>query len=76
MRAAERAWVALGIGVLGYELLAHDGELLSHQVDRWLESHPIITSALVSVTAAHLLNLIPQRFDPWVWAFAWRTLVS
>jgi hypothetical protein len=76
MRASERAWMALGVGVATYEVLARDGELLSHQVDRWLETHPILTTVVVSVTAAHLLNLLPSRIDPWVWAFAWRTLVS
>jgi hypothetical protein len=76
MRSAERAWAALGIGVLAYELLAREGELLSHQVDRWLETHPAVTWAVVTLTAAHLLNVIPPRADPWVWAFAWRNLVS
>ena len=76
MRSAERAWVALGVGVLAYELMAEDGELLSHQVDRWLEAHPVLTSAAVTITAAHLLNILPQRLDPWVWMFSWRKLVS
>jgi hypothetical protein len=76
MRSAERAWVALGVGVFAYELMARDGELLSHQVDRWLESHPVITYAVVSVTAAHLLNVLPQKIDPWVLMFSWRNLVS
>lgn len=76
MRAAERAWVALGVGVVAYELLAQDGELLSHQVDRWLETHPAATTAFIGLTAAHLLNLLPPRLDPWVWAFSWRARVS
>jgi hypothetical protein len=76
MRSAERAWFALAIGVFAYELFAKEGELLSHQVDRWLESHPVITSAVVTMTAAHLLNILPQRADPWAWMFAWRKLVS
>ena len=76
MRAAERAWMALGFSVLIYELLAHEGELLSHQVDRWLESHPVLTTLVITVTAAHLLNIIPSRIDPWVWAFSWRSVVS
>lgn len=76
MRASERAWLTLGIGVAVYELLARDGELLSHQVDRWLEKHPIITTAVVTVTAAHLLNLLPPRLDPLAVAFSWRSVVS
>lgn len=76
MRSAERAWFALGIGVLVYEMLAHDGELLSHQVDRWLESHPVLTTAAITITAAHLLNVLPRKADPWVWMLAWRSVVS
>jgi hypothetical protein len=76
MRSAERAWVALGVGVAAYEVLARDGELLSHQVDRWLETHPVVTTAVVTFTAAHLLNILPPKADPWVWMFAWRNLVS
>ena len=76
MRSSERAWLTLGLGVAIYEMWAKDGELLSHQVDRWLESHPILTTTLITVTAAHLLNLLPPRADPWVWAFAWRSVVS
>lgn len=76
MRAAERAWIALGVAVLAYEVVARDDELLSHQVDRWLEAHPVLTSAAVTVTAAHLLNVLPTKADPWVWLFAWRSVVS
>lgn len=67
MRAAERAWLALAVGVAAYELTARDGELLSHAVDRWLEAHPVLTFTAVGVTAAHLLNLLPERVDPFVW---------
>lgn len=76
MRASQRAWTALAIGVAAYEVLARDGELLSHQVDRWLESHPVITTTVVVLTGAHLLNILPHRLDPWVWAFSWRSVVS
>lgn len=76
MRSAERAWFALGIAVLVYEVMAGEGELLSHQVDRWLDAHPILTTAAVTLTAAHLLNVLPSKADPWVWMFAWRSVVS
>jgi len=76
MRSAERAWVVLAVGVAAYEALAKDGELLSHQVDRWLEAHPVVTAVAVTTTAAHLLNILPPKVDPWVWMFAWRNLVS
>lgn len=72
MRDSERAWIALGVGVAVYEMLAQDGELLSHQVDRWLERHPVITTTAVVVTSLHLLNLIPPKLDPFVWVFSAR----
>lgn len=72
MRDSERAWIALGAGVAIYEMLARDGELLSHQVDRWLESHRFVTSTVIAVTALHLLNLLPPKFDPWAWIFSTR----
>lgn len=72
MREAERAWVALGVGVIVYEVVANDGELLSHQVDRWLEKHPVLTTSAIVLTALHLLNLLPDRLDPWSWAFSTR----
>jgi hypothetical protein len=75
MRSSEKAWAALVVGVIGYELLAKDDELLSHQVDRWLVAHPVATATAVTITAAHLLNILPQWADPWVWAFASRRLV-
>lgn len=65
MRASTVAWLTLGAGVIGYDLAAEDGELLSHAVDRWLEDHPILTTTVVVVTAAHLLNVLPVWCDPW-----------
>ena len=73
MRSSERAWIALGTGVVIYEVFAEDGELLSHQVDRWLERNRILTAGVIVVTALHLLNLIPPRIDPFTWVFSLRS---
>lgn len=64
MRASERAWAALAIGVIGYEVMAPQGEMLSHAFDGFLERHPIITWGCTLLLAAHLLNVLPPRFDP------------
>jgi hypothetical protein len=69
MRSSERAWVALVAGVVAYEIYAEDGELLSHQVDRWLEEHPILTWTVTVFTAAHLLNVLHPYVDPFAWVF-------
>lgn len=61
---AERAWGILAAAVVVYEVAATEDELLSSAVDRWLTRRPILTHAAVVITAAHLLNLIPQRVDP------------
>jgi hypothetical protein len=61
---AERSWLVVGAVVSGIELAAPRGELLSHGVDRALESHPVLTRAAILYLGAHLLNLIPQEIDP------------
>lgn len=64
MRTADCAWLVLGAGVVGYEIAAPSGELLSEGVDRYLTRRKWTTRVVVVGLAAHLLNLIPQRFDP------------
>lgn len=64
MRPAEKAWLALAAGVIGYEIFAEEGELMSEAVDRWLMKHPAVTTLGVVVTAMHLLNWIPKPIDP------------
>ena len=58
------AWIALGLLIVGYEIVAAPGELLSEAVDRHLENHPIITRVVIGTVALHLLNLLPQPIDP------------
>lgn len=61
---AGRAWAGIGAAVLAYELLAPEGQLLSEGVDRALERHPILVRAAIGATALHLLNLLPEKIDP------------
>ena len=75
MRASDKAWLTLAAGVVVYEIAADDGEMLSHAVDRWLVTHPVVTWTGVLVTAAHLLNLLPPQYDPFAWGFQWRSRV-
>lgn len=63
-RDADCAWLALAAGVIVYDLCASDGEKLSEGADRYMLTHPWITRMVVAITAAHLLNLLPQMFDP------------
>lgn len=61
---ARRAWAAVGLGVIAYDLACPQGEQLSEGVDRALDTHRLVTLGAIGVTAAHLANVIPPRFDP------------
>lgn len=70
---AKYAWSAIGLGVLVFELMAKDEELLSSAVDRALERSPasrMATIAGIGATALHLLNVLPPAVDPFVKAHA------
>ena len=66
MRYSTKAWLGLGAYVVVTELCAPEGELLSQAVDRWLEKHPAKTVSALAITgtALHLLNLLPEQYDP------------
>lgn len=74
MRPATKAWIGLGAYVAGYDILAPKGETLSEGVDRALE-HPTLRYAAIvgiGVTAAHLVNVLPEKYDPFHRALLWR----
>lgn len=58
------AWGVLLGGVACYDLLAPAGHTLSEACDRSLEKHPVMTLGAIAITAGHLANIIPERFDP------------
>lgn len=75
MSPASKAWAALGVGVAAYEVMCPKGETLSEGVDRALERHPAARAAtigLIAVTAMHLANILPERFDPYHRALIWK----
>ena len=65
-RPSTIAWGVLAAGVAGYDYYSPKGETLSERMDDWLDSPKTKAVALgaVAVTAAHLVNLLPQRVDP------------
>lgn len=75
MRPSEKAWLALGTAIILYEVVAEEGEMLTHAVDGWRRSHRVITVATIVSTTLHLLRLMPPAVDPWVLAFRWRKLL-
>lgn len=61
---ASTGWKAIVAGVLAYEALCVEEELLSRGFDRLLERHPVWPRIAVIVVALHLINFFPERFDP------------
>ena len=60
---ARQAWAFMAAGVLGYEVVCKDGQLLSEGVDEWLICRPVLTRAAIAALALHLGNAVPQRYD-------------
>lgn len=63
---SKAAWVGLAAGVAAYDILCPEGETMSEQYDRWLDNPraKYLAIGAVAVTAAHLLNVIPEQYDP------------
>lgn len=66
MRYGAKAWTGLALYLAVVEIFAPKGETLSETVDVWIERHPgkAVWHCAVFLVGAHLLNLIPERFDP------------
>lgn len=60
---AHKAWLAIGAFVVGYELLAKEGQLLSEGWDKIIDKHPIIGRALPLYVTAHVVNVLPESVD-------------
>lgn len=60
---AKRTWAAIGALVLAHEIACPRGQLLSEGADRAIAEHPWIPAA-GALLAGHVLNLIPEQWDP------------
>jgi len=69
MRPSDRAWLALGLGVIAYDLTARDGETLSEAVDRYLTVWPTLTRVAIFAVALHVANGLQPWADPLGGAF-------
>lgn len=63
-RPSTKAWAALVGGVILYDALCPRGETLSEGYDSFIDRHPAVAWAATALTAAHLLNIIPETIDP------------
>ena len=68
---AKRGWLAVGAVVGAHELACADGHTLSEGVDSALEKHPVATTLAIGTVALHLLNVLPEKFDPIHQASEW-----
>lgn len=64
LKPSTKAWGALVMGVIAYDLLCKEGETLSEGMDHFIEKHPVISLGAIAVTAGHLSNIIPEQYDP------------
>ena len=64
MSHSDWAWIALAAAVLGYEIIAPPGQLLSHAAARYRRAHPILTDVTIAYFALHLAQRWPARIDP------------
>lgn len=64
-KAPDAMWAAIVGGVVAYDTLCRPGETLSERMDTYLEHKTgrYITYAAVGMTALHLTNILPDRFD-------------
>lgn len=69
---ASHGWRVIVGFVVAYEALCIEEELLSRGFDRLLERHPMWPRVAVIAVALHLVNWLPDRYDP-VAAIFWLT---
>lgn len=64
-RKATPGWAAIGVFVIGHNVIAagRGDEMLSEACDRYLKSHPVLTTSVVAAVALHLINALPARLD-------------
>lgn len=69
MRSSDKAWIAMGVGVISYDALCPDGQTLSEGADAYMERHPWVTRGLAAALALHVCNALPMRLDLIHWLF-------
>ena len=67
LRPSTKAWAALIAGTALYEALCPVGETLSEGLDDFCDKPigKVVVGAIGAVTVAHLINVMPERIDPY-----------
>lgn len=63
MQAADRAWIALGVGVAVWDIWCPPGQMLSEASYRYTQTHRLAWTTTVVFVAGHLLHVWGRR-DP------------
>lgn len=64
MSPADKAWIVLGLYVIGYNVLAAPEQTLSEGADRYMLKHPWITRGVALAVAGHVTNSVKPKYDP------------
>lgn len=66
LRVGDKAIIVGAAAIVAYErLVADDADLISSRVSAYQQRAPWITTAVVLITALHLLEALDQRIDPY-----------
>lgn len=66
-RPADLIWIAIPVTAVVHNTwaAATGREQLSEAMDRYRGAAPVVTQAVIALTAAHLMRSIPSWCDPW-----------
>jgi hypothetical protein len=74
LRPGDTAWIALGVGVLSYDIFCAEGNTMSEAADSYMAHHPWLVRGVAFAVAAHVCNLYPEKFDVVHWLFTAKRL--
>ena len=66
LRTGDRAIIVGAVAIAVYErVVRDDADLISNRVAAYKRHHPVLTVAVVWITAAHLLEVLNPAVDPY-----------
>ena len=74
-RPSTLAWGAMTAGIIAYECLCPEGELMTEGFRDAMRKNKLARIALTGaafITAGHLTELLPERLDPFVGTMRWK----
>jgi hypothetical protein len=72
MKPADGAWLAMGVGVIGFNAwaMSRGHKMLSERADDYLASrHAFLAEAVFTALYVHIANKVSPRYDPIHWVF-------